>query len=81
MEGKLPSCYASLSHCWGEKGPSIRLTKSSVAQLKEGVYINTLPKTFAEAAKVCLQLGIYYLWIDALCELPRPKPACLETTG
>ncbi|KAH6622066.1 heterokaryon incompatibility protein-domain-containing protein [Boeremia exigua] len=61
------SMYACLSHCWGDKGPSIQLTSSSAAQLKAGVHNETLPKTFSEAVKVCLQLGISYLWIDALC--------------
>ncbi|KAJ4991693.1 heterokaryon incompatibility protein [Stagonosporopsis vannaccii] len=67
IKHRLPSNYACLSHCWGKKGPSIRLTRSSASELMEGVRIDALPKTFSEAAKVCLQLGISLLWIDALC--------------
>ncbi|CAO2651394.1 Nn.00g039640.m01.CDS01 [Neocucurbitaria sp. VM-36] len=59
--------YACLSHCWGPQGPTIKLTSCTEEVLVGGVAIDELPKTFAEAAKVCLKLDIAYLWIDALC--------------
>jgi hypothetical protein len=60
--------YACLSHCWGPEGPAIQLKKSTAAVLRAGVPLASLRKTFLETVKVCLKLGISYLWIDALCE-------------
>lgn len=60
--------YICLSHCWGPRGPSTQLRHSTAASLKQGLPIASLPKTFSDAVKVCLKLGIKYIWIDALCE-------------
>ncbi|RMZ80440.1 hypothetical protein DV737_g3003, partial [Chaetothyriales sp. CBS 132003] len=58
--------YVTLSHVWGrQKG--VRLHKGTLAALRQGVAASSLPKTFAEAAMVTLNLGFRYLWIDALC--------------
>lgn len=59
--------YACLSHCWGPKGPSLRLTTESSGQLFAGVLIQDLPKVFSHAIQLCRKLAIQYLWIDALC--------------
>jgi hypothetical protein len=64
--------YACLSHCWGPRGPALRLLRNTAERLSNGVAIDKLPKTFADAARTCLGLGVHYLWIDALC-----KFACL----
>lgn len=61
--------YASLSHCWGPDGVSIKLLSDALPAFKEGVRQTDLPKTFREAIQICLQLDITYLWIDALCTL------------
>jgi hypothetical protein len=61
--------YACLSHCWGPKGPSLQLKSATETRLRQGVEICSLPRTFSEAAKVCIKLGIRFLWIDALCKL------------
>ena len=61
--------YACLSHCWGPKGPSLQLTSATETHLRQGVDIDSLPRTFSETAKVCMKLGIRFLWIDALCTL------------
>jgi hypothetical protein len=53
--------YASLSHCWGPYDPAIRLTRDTVEQLKGGVLIDQLPKSFRDAVKVCQNLGVIYL--------------------
>jgi hypothetical protein len=60
--------YACLSHCWGEKGPDLKLTSDTMLNLKEGTLISHLPKTFRDAVRVCQSLRISFLWIDALCE-------------
>jgi hypothetical protein len=67
--------YASLSHCWGPQGPAIRLTRETVEQLKGGYMINELPKTFRDAMKVCQNLSISYIWIDALCKSTCVAPS------
>jgi len=61
--------YACLSHCWGSKGPAIKLTAKTFRGLRDGVKTSDLPKTFRDAVEVCRHLGIYYIWIDALCEM------------
>lgn len=66
--GQVRSQYAWLCHCWGPQGPSIRLNQSTQERLQAGVMISDLPKTFAEAACICLKLGVSYIWIDALCK-------------
>ncbi|EUC31439.1 hypothetical protein COCCADRAFT_6686 [Bipolaris zeicola 26-R-13] len=59
--------YVCLSHCWGPEGPTLQLTSTTESDLRQGVDLDTVPRTFSEAAKVCLKMGIRFLWIDALC--------------
>ena len=61
--------YACLSHCWGLHGPAMQLRLDTMADLKEGVPLETFPKTFRDAAWFCWRLSIHYVWIDALCRL------------
>lgn len=61
--------YACLSHCWGSKGPSLRLTAETCKQLSAGILEQDLPKVFNQAVQLCRKLSIHYLWIDALCRL------------
>ncbi|KAI1469236.1 HET-domain-containing protein [Daldinia caldariorum] len=58
--------YVTLSHCWGT---SLRLmaTKQPIQDLKQGIAVSFLPKTFQDAIKITQRLGIKYLWIDCLC--------------
>lgn len=58
--------YVTLSHCWG-KSKAVRLHKGTLAALRQGVSLDSLPKTIAEAALVTERLGFRYLWVDALC--------------
>ncbi len=64
----LPSdtIYVTLSHCWGGHCKTT-LTRSSLAAFQAGISISTLPKTFQDAVLLTRNLGIRYLWIDALC--------------
>lgn len=64
---KSPLRYACLSHCWGRKGPLLRLTSKTSEALESGIVVEQLPRTFQDAFKVCRDLSILYLWIDALC--------------
>lgn len=58
--------YLTLSHRW-QKTQSLKLTRSNLNQLRTGISLNDLPQTFHDAAKVAMELGYRYLWIDALC--------------
>ncbi|TKA79376.1 hypothetical protein B0A55_02839 [Friedmanniomyces simplex] len=59
--------YVTLSHCWG-KARSIRLDKSTVADLRVGIRNNELLRTFREAIIVTKRLGVRYLWIMDLSD-------------
>lgn len=61
--------YACLSHCWGPKGPALKLNSETMDELTAGICVDRLPKTFHDAVVLCLNLSIQYLWIDALCML------------
>ncbi|KAF2245985.1 HET-domain-containing protein [Trematosphaeria pertusa] len=58
--------YAALSHCWGHE-QRCTLTKSSLQARKQGIPWDTIPKTFKDAIRFCLMLGIRYIWVDSLC--------------
>ena len=60
--------YACLSHCWGLNGLAVKLTAATVGHLRDGIKTSDLPTTFRDAVEVCRYLGIYYIWIDALCK-------------
>jgi Heterokaryon incompatibility protein (HET) len=59
-------CYTTLSRCWGLK-QSLVLKKSTSSRLQRGFPVEELPKTFREAVQLTQQLGVHYIWIDALC--------------
>lgn len=61
-----PVSYATLSHCWG-KANVFKLTKDTALQMREGIGLNVLPKTFQDAVYVTRTLGLRFLWIDSLC--------------
>ncbi|RMD42180.1 hypothetical protein DV735_g2923, partial [Chaetothyriales sp. CBS 134920] len=69
--------YVTLSHVWGRQR-GVRLHKGTLAALRHGVAVNSLPKTFAEAAMVTLSLGFRYVWIDALCIMHDSEAAALK---
>jgi hypothetical protein len=58
--------YACLSYCWG--GPQrVTLTKSSYERFLRGINVLELDQTLQDAVRVTRELGIEFLWIDALC--------------
>lgn len=62
------SSYVALSHCWGDS--RIFCTENAtINQRKEGMPMESLPKTFHDAVVITRNLGIEYLWIDSLCIL------------
>ncbi|KAK4159876.1 heterokaryon incompatibility protein-domain-containing protein [Cladorrhinum sp. PSN259] len=58
--------YLTLSHRWGLKC-HLQTTKANQDQLTKGIWFNSLPKTYRDAAIVAILLGYRYLWIDSLC--------------
>lgn len=44
---------------------------------KDGIEWTDLPKTFQEAIMLTRKLGVYYIWIDSLCELEQPQTTSL----
>jgi hypothetical protein len=64
--------YAALSHCWGTS-PVNKTTKAREASYRRGIRFASLGKTFQDAIKVTRNLGLRYLWIDALCIIQDDK--------
>ncbi|RGP72642.1 heterokaryon incompatibility [Fusarium longipes] len=58
--------YMTLSHSWG-KGHMITLNKQSYQSLLRGMRVSSLPPTFRDACLIAKNVGVNYLWIDALC--------------
>ncbi|KAF3075117.1 hypothetical protein CFAM422_003068 [Trichoderma lentiforme] len=59
--------YVCLSHRWGASTHLCQTTIESLPAHLETIPWDRLPKTFQDAAKVSVWLGIKYLWIDSLC--------------
>ncbi|KAH7044651.1 heterokaryon incompatibility protein-domain-containing protein [Macrophomina phaseolina] len=64
--------YLSLSHCWGG-GPTFTTTKANLKDRKRHIDFSSMPQSFQDAVTIAQQLGVYYLWIDALCIIQDSK--------
>ena len=71
-ETKPDGPYVSLSHCWGSD-QHFKLTTATVDQMKAGFSRSLLPRTFNDAIRATRELGLNYLWIDALCIIQDSK--------
>lgn len=58
--------YAALSYCWGPDRDLI-LTQESHDDLLTGIDLDKFPGTLRDAITITRQIGVRYLWIDALC--------------
>ncbi|KAK3323124.1 heterokaryon incompatibility protein-domain-containing protein [Cercophora scortea] len=65
-EKRGPCQYIALSYCWGMVHP-IKTTRASVASHRQGVDIESLPRTFRDVITVAQKLHVSYIWIDSLC--------------
>lgn len=64
--------YAALSYCWGKNNNNtLKTTPSTLKQHLSAIQIADLPRTLRETIWAARDLGIRYLWIDALCILQR----------
>ena len=70
--------YVCLSYCWG--GPqSVLTTKENMEAHTQSLPYKDLPLTLRDAIDVTRQLGIRYLWIDALCIIQdSPEDKAIE---
>ncbi|KAE8162042.1 heterokaryon incompatibility protein-domain-containing protein [Aspergillus tamarii] len=60
--------YAALSHRWSSS-TSLTVTTDNLEQLKKGINLSELSRTFREAFEIAAGVGLQYIWIDALCIL------------
>jgi hypothetical protein len=67
QDHKLLGPYAALSYCWGPNPNFLRLTADNLQEFRGGIPYTRLPIAFQEAILIVKELGIRYIWIDALC--------------
>jgi hypothetical protein len=58
--------YTALSYCWGSQ-EFIKTTSDSISRWMIGIPWIQLPKSIQDAIIVTYQLGLRFLWVDALC--------------
>ncbi|OHE91254.1 hypothetical protein CORC01_13454 [Colletotrichum orchidophilum] len=63
--GPLPR-FAALSYCWGGN-QTVKCETSTLEAFTKDIPFAELPRTIQDAVKVCSQLGVRYIWVDALC--------------
>lgn len=64
--------YITLSYTWGTDN-AFSLNRKNLETFFDRIDFDSLPKTFQDAVIICRQLGIAYLWIDALCIIQTDK--------
>ncbi|KAF4617082.1 hypothetical protein G7Y89_g15067 [Cudoniella acicularis] len=73
--------YIALSYVWGS-APNVRLTKTNRLQFEQPGSLDRhsylLPRTIRDAMSLVPQLGLRYLWVDALC-LVQNDPGDLKS--
>ena len=64
--------YVTLSHRWG-KEHFTTLTHSSFPYFLNDIPLDDMNQIFIDAFQVCLELGVYFVWIDSLCIIQDSK--------
>jgi hypothetical protein len=59
--------YAALSYCWGSSPHAATTTSTNLDLRVRSISMADLPITFRDAILFCRQMGVRFLWIDALC--------------
>jgi hypothetical protein len=71
MQCDLPP-YVTLSYCWGDRG-NYWTTSSNILERMKEIVMDDLPGTIRDAVLITRELGLRYLWVDALCILQGLK--------
>ncbi|KAK8103006.1 HET-domain-containing protein [Apiospora sp. TS-2023a] len=71
-KGEQTQPYAALSYCWGLE-PFTMLTSETFDTFTNAMRDSEFPKTFRDAIHVARELGLSYIWIDALCIIQGDK--------
>ncbi|KAF6824864.1 hypothetical protein CPLU01_10630 [Colletotrichum plurivorum] len=58
--------YVAVSYCWG-KSNTFTTTQSTIGDRKRGFSVADMPLTLRDAVAITHDLGLRYVWIDALC--------------
>ncbi|KAK2766948.1 hypothetical protein FQN54_006263 [Arachnomyces sp. PD_36] len=58
--------YLALSYVWGS-GEHFKTTKDNMASHYSSIPWDRIPKTLSDAMRLTLELGVEFIWIDALC--------------
>jgi len=58
--------FVALSYCWGTSG-NLTTTISNLAAHSRAIPWPCIPKIMRDAIQITRELGIRYIWIDALC--------------
>jgi hypothetical protein len=69
----IPPPYLILSYCWGGIHQGITTWGNVEDRITEGFSSDELPQTMQDAIKLTRQMGLKYLWIDALCIVQPAK--------
>lgn len=73
--------YGALSYCWG-RSESLKLLRENYDRLNKRLPWSDLAKTHQDAIHVSRELGLEYLWIDALCIIQdEPEQQAAEITN
>lgn len=62
--------FAVLSHCWGPPQMALKrltTTQTNILEHRERIALERFPRTFRDAINITRDIGLRYIWIDALC--------------
>ncbi|KAI9763455.1 MAG: hypothetical protein M1839_006447 [Geoglossum umbratile] len=60
--------YTALSYCWGSlQHMTIKTTRATISEWTVDLPWSQLPRTIQDAVTVSHELGMQFLWVDALC--------------
>ncbi|KAF2789526.1 HET-domain-containing protein [Melanomma pulvis-pyrius CBS 109.77] len=66
--------YIALSYCWGRSGNPYYTDQANLQRhISEGIELSSLPLTLRDTIELTRQLGVKYLWIDALCIIQKDR--------